>query len=347
MNRPLYVMESNGGGGGGSEEPIPFGEAFGINPDGSPYEAPAADPTPDPDPTPTPDPTPEPGAPADPPADPPAAPAGETPDQQVARLFAGKYKTVEEMERGYKELERTFSSRPADGQQPGAQPVAEAPKMPLFKGDTAEIKTEADLYGWAAADPEAAAMFAMENHDRLNPEQLDTVMNNWIANQPWKATQTILAWNTQMMRDEQAESRRVQDEHYFNQIRDTGIEQAIAKQPLLQQHAKELGEYIEANQHLMQMVDGAKTAEEVSNALTAIFYMYAGPQIASQALEHRVALEVAETERKRLEKEAATAAAANVGRATSISRNTAPPPSDGADYDEQIRDRILNPGKAR
>lgn len=325
--------------GGGGDEMISFGEAFGVNPDGSKWE-------PEPDEPAADDPPPEggEGVATDPPStDPVATPAStETPGEAVERLFGGKYKSVEELEKAHKELTTAWDSRGPATPPPAEQPP-EPKAPPLFKGDIGEIKTEADLYQAAANDPEGAAMFAMENHERLSQEQLDTVMNNWLSVQPWKAMQTISAWNTQMMRDEFADRQRVQDEAYINRVRDDGIEAAVKELPMLKDYGDDLSEYIESNPKLSAMVDAAQTPGEVKDALTAIFFMMAGPKLAQQALEAQVAAKVQAASAA----EASAAAAANTGKAQTISRNTAPPPGQSEDdYDEKIRQMILNPGRS-
>jgi len=333
------------------EDPISFGEAFGQNPDGTPYEAEEVEVEDDGDADLSASPLEE-AEPEPPPSGEDATGTGgrETAEEKAERLFANKYKSVEELEKGYGEADKKLQQLLAERQQwqrqaqPEPEPEPEEAPRPLFKGDTAEIKTEADLYNWAAADPEAAAMFAMQNHERLDPRQMDDVMNNWIAAQPWKATTTIQAWQTQMLREEFAEQRALADAHVIDQIRDAGIKQAIADQPLLEEHSQELGEYIEANPHLNQMVEGARTAAEVTNALHAIFYMMVGPKLATQVLESQVEARVkAEAAAERKAKREAEAAA-SASRATSISRNTAPPPGGATDeaYDKRVQQMILD-----
>lgn len=322
------------------EEPISFGEAFGINPDGTPYEAPT------PDPTNGGDDAADDSAPAtesdattagtdessdapDAPADAPAAP---TETEWTKRGFeAGDF-----TERGwktYRELETKFSqTRPAE-----ATPAPEAaPAVPLFKGEVGEIKTEADLYNWAAADPEQAALFAMANHERLNEEQLNNVMDNWLARQPWKAQTTIRAWDRQMYQDDLNERQRTQDEHYVNNVRETGIAAAITELPMLNDYRQELGAYIESHPQLAQLVDGAKTADELKSALHGAFYMMAGPKLAAQALEAQVAKQVQAAQAA----EAETTTQTNGKKAQSMSRNTAVPATNTED--DAIRDLILN-----
>lgn len=338
MKRYFRVFyESNDGGGTGlaEDEMVSFGEAFGINPDGTEY---VAEPEPDPDPTPPTPPAPEP----EPQVTPEPTPPGEEPPPEPT-LYAGKYKTVEEMEKAYQELQREFSKRQAAPPEPTPEPTPEPAPKPLFKGEVSEITNEAQLYELATSDPEAAAMFAMENHARLNEDQFNTVMNAWIAQQPFKAIQTMHAWQAELMREEFAERGRVQEEAYVNDMRDKAIDAAVAEQPLLAEYADQLGDYIAEHPQLTQMVDGARTVAELSSAIQAIFFMMAGPQLSKQALEAQVAARV----NQQTAEEAAAAAAAATQSASSLQRNTAAPPSDEQEYGDALRDMVLNPGKNR
>ena len=347
------LFESNDGGGAGfDEDPISFGEAFGVNPDGSPYVAP--EPTPDPPPVPTPDPEPTPPATPEPPDPTPPGengagntpgdatpPAGETPDQVVERLYGGKYKTVEELEKAHKELTAAWDGRGPQAKPqatPEPEPPAEPPR-PLFKGDLTEVANEEQLFRWVRTDPEAAAMFAMANSERMAQDTFDTVMDAWVAQQPFKAMARITEWNNQVLREEIAERQAAQDQAYMEQVADRGIDEALAEMPLMAEHQHDLGVFIEQNPQLEQMVAAARNPGELKNALQAIFYMMVGPQLAQQVLESQVAARV--TEEQRAAAEAAAAAAA--GKATTITRNSAPPPSNEQEYGDMIRDMVLNP----
>lgn len=324
----------------GDEDPIPFGEAFGINPDGTPYEPPPAEPEPPAEPA-----TPEP--PAEPaPAEPAPAEGEETPAEAVERLYGGKYKSVEELEKAHKELTAAWDRR--DPQQQPPPPEPEKPKpSPLLMGEVSEIKTQADLYAWAEADPEAAANWAMENHEALKQEQLDAVMNNWIAQQPWKAITTVQQWNAQILRDEFSERQAVQDAAYTNGMRDQGILAALAVEPMMAQYQEQLSEFIQGKPQLNALVEAARTADELRDALVASFYAMAGPQIARQAMESQVERQVREQKEAEARAEAEAAAEKKTSRASTISRNTAPPPGAVEDQDQAIRDFILAGGKKR
>jgi len=343
-------MQTDEGGGGGFEddgEPVPFGEVFGINPDGSPYEAEEADSTPPADPAPTPA---APEAPAEAPD--PAPRPGETPSEAAERIFAGKYKSVDELEKGYGEADKKLQELLRERQQWQQQqqkPEEAEPSKPLFKGNITEIQSEAQLEAWAVTDPEAAALFAMEHHDRIDQDMVDKVCNHWIASQPMKAISTITAWNAQILREEFAEQRQLADQHALGQIRDQGIDLAIKEQPLMQGYTEQLGEFIERNEPLARIVEAATSPDQLSKALQAAFFVMAGPQLSQDALTAKVAAEVKAQEKAQREAKAAAEAEAARAAVTTTTRNTGVPSTpDGDDaYGDAIRSKILNPGASR
>lgn len=353
--RRYFQADPGGGGGEDDGEPIPFGEAFGVNPDGTPYEAPTPDPTPEPTPDPTPDPTPS-GTPESDDAggsgDGPVVKPGETPAEAAERIFAGKYKSVEDLEKGYSEADKKLQQLLAERQQWQRQqeqePEAEPPK-PLFKGNTTVIESEQQLEEWAVADPEQAALFAMREHERIDPELVDKVCNHWIASQPMKAISTITAWQSQILREEWQEQRQLADQHALGQIRDSGIDLAVKELPLMQGYMEELGEFIEQHESLGRIVEAATSPEQLSKALQAAFFVMAGPRLSEQALTAKVAAEVKEQEKAERAAKAAAEAEAARASATTTTRNTGVPGTpDGEDaYGDAIRAKILDPGAAR
>lgn len=117
------------------------------------------------------------------------ASAPETPQQAEERLYAGKYRSIEELERGYQEAQRLISQR--------AQPEAEAQQ---FEEEEAEPfgevplvwppRTPTELKQAAASSEEGAelaAVWAFENRARMDPRDFTDVINNWHYVNPAKA----------------------------------------------------------------------------------------------------------------------------------------------------------------
>lgn len=274
---------------------------------------------------------------------------GEPELEWVRRGFAADDFT----ERGwktYRELETRFSqTRPVE---PGAAPPApdepaKPPPAPLRPGGIAEIKTEEDLYGWAQVAPKDAAMFALEQRERLSDEQFETVMNNWFASNPTQYMQQVLSWNNEIIEERQREAQVNQDAHYLNQIRDIGIEQATAELPMISDYGPELADFMEANPHLNQWVEGLRTPDQVKSALHSIFYQMAGPKLAQQILEQQVQTSVEQREREAAQAAAEAEQSTNASKAQSTRRSTAPAPGTEEAYDDAIRDIVLNPSRRR
>jgi hypothetical protein len=111
------------------------------------------------------------------------------------RLYAGKYKGVDEMEKAYLEAQRLISQG-AHKQPP--EPVyqeeepADAPlDIPLPLGG--EPLTRNELEEWATENPRDAALWAMQR-DGLHPDLKKAVIGHWARSDPddyieWKAEQ--------------------------------------------------------------------------------------------------------------------------------------------------------------
>lgn len=274
---------------------------------------------------------------------------GESGEDVQDRLYAKKYRTVEELERGYEELSRAWDSRgqqrPAEQQQqqqPGQQEQP-APK-PLFSGEIGpdDIKTEDDLIKAAQANPEQAAMWAMREHERLKPEQLDMVMNNWIAHQPWKAISTIQAWQHAVIREEIDERQALVDARYINQIRDEGVAEARRMEPTFGENEGELRDYIEQNPQLGQMIDACRTSEELTNALVGVYYMMIGPKATRELVELRTARDAAAAAQQERKEQEQAAASERTRRAATPMRSLAEPPGAAADDAKAVQDWILS-----
>ena len=105
---------------------------------------------------------------------------GEQEEEPV--VLAGKYNSVEDLENAYKELEKKFH----ESRQPEPQQIQQTEPKPYFGP---EPKTESDLVAMAEQDPTKAAMFVLENADRLPEELANAVVEHWWTMKPWEATQ--------------------------------------------------------------------------------------------------------------------------------------------------------------
>lgn len=317
----------------------------GDPPTGDPPAAdpPAAPQAPEPAPPGAPAPTPEPPPEGEPAA--PQQPAGWQAEMAQRGFAPDAFNEVGW--RTYRSLEQAFSSRQTQPDPPAAPPAP--PPSPILPGNVGEIRTQEDLYTFAQADPRAAAMFAVENRPRLTDDQFNTVMTHWGQSDPWGMTQFMAAATTEMAQQQAAEASEAQQAFYRDQIQDLGIAAAIEELPMIETYREQLGGFLEANPHLNDWLESLSSPEEIKGGITTLFYQMAGPQLAAQILQQQVQSQVqqqaaaAAAEEQRIADEAALAAN---GRAGSMRRNSAEPPSrtpgaqDG-NSDEDIQARIL------
>jgi hypothetical protein len=102
------------------------------------------------------------------------------------RVFAGKYQSADDLENAYLELQRKFH----ESRQP--EPEADVPQQaaPAYFGS--EPSTEAEVVSFAEQDPSNAAMWVINNTDRLPDDLANAVLEHWWAQKPWEATQYFM-----------------------------------------------------------------------------------------------------------------------------------------------------------
>lgn len=112
------------------------------------------------------------------------------------QVFAGKYNSIEDLENAYKELERKFHESRQQEQEP--QQYAE-PQPQYFGG---EPSTESELVALAEQDPTNAAMWVLNNVERLPDDLANAVIEHWWTMKPWEATQYWFDQRLAQERDE-------------------------------------------------------------------------------------------------------------------------------------------------
>lgn len=257
---------------------------------------------------------------------------------------------TEEGWKAFRSLEVEYSRRPPAPPEPPAAPEPPvAPPRRLLPGSTGEINTEEDLFGLAQTSPQEAAMWALDNRDRLSPDQYNTVMNVWFASNP----QEYLDFRDRAILQAQQENMQQMFQHetalQMENARGTGLKEALAENPLIDQYRPQLGQYMLDNPHLNDWVNSLRTTHEVKSAVEAIFYMMAGPELGKQVLEHKATQEAARLEAERIAAANGTAAegsaaAARTTRRSAQPRTTAPAGSQISEeeYAKGIQDKILN-----
>jgi hypothetical protein len=113
------------------------------------------------------------------------APVEEYVEEEEPRVFAGKYQSADDLENAYLELQRKFH----EDRQPKEEYV-EPVQQPAYFGQ--EPSTEADVVSFAESDPTHAAMWVINNADRLPDDLANAVLEHWWAQKPWEATQYFM-----------------------------------------------------------------------------------------------------------------------------------------------------------
>jgi len=123
--------------------------------------------------------------------------ADEVEEHEEPQIFAGKYHSVDDLENAYKELERKFHE---SRQQPEPEPEPEPVFQQQYFGG--EPSTEEELVQFAEQNPSNAAMWVLQNADRLPDDLANAVLEHWWTMKPWEATQYWLEQRLSQERDE-------------------------------------------------------------------------------------------------------------------------------------------------
>lgn len=146
-------------------------------------------------------------------------------ESEEPQVFAGKYNSVEDLESAYKELERKFHESRQSVVEPPVE--KEEPAVQYFGN---EPSTEAELVAFAEQNPTDAAMWVIQNSERLPDELANAVLEHWWTMKPWEASQF---WFEQRLAQERSEF-------------------ADMTSPLVEQHERAL--MSEAYDHLLEAV---------------------------------------------------------------------------------------------
>ena len=106
--------------------------------------------------------------------------------EEDPRVFAGKYQSADDLENAYLELQRKFH----ESRQPEPQPEVHQPVAQTYFGS--EPSSEAEVVSFAEQDPTNAAMWVINNADRLPDDLANAVLEHWWAQKPWEATQYFM-----------------------------------------------------------------------------------------------------------------------------------------------------------
>lgn len=324
-------------------------EAFGGWPgmdigggEAAPEEAPAAD---------------EPEAPAAAdvaPGEPEEAPAETTPAETVPDWQAYGFKTPDDMYASYKELQRTLTQQ---RQAPPVEEEEEEEATPTWQDHQFQALGEIPRVGLSApqrtqladlmtADPKAAALWALQNQQYMEPQDFKAVQNNWAQADPYEYNEFRDAIRTHMQETARAEAEESRNAYVLEQQRTSAINDAKTALPIMEERGEEFGKWLEApeNKDISAMLDGIQDPGRLRNALVSAFYQFAGPQLYTELVQSHQQAAQLEAERQ-AEAAAAAQQQAQTGRRASTQTRTAASstPSAEGDADDAIRSLIGNP----
>lgn len=159
------------------------------------------------------------------------------------QVLAGKYHSVEDLENAYKELERKFhESRQQPEPEPTLEPILQQPQY--FGG---EPSTEEELVQFAEQNPSNAAMWVLQNADRLPDDLANAVLEHWWTMKPWEATQYWLEQRLSQERDELTGMTMPLVEQHERAVMGEAYQHLIEAVPDYEDYQQKVEDFIEQN----------------------------------------------------------------------------------------------------
>lgn len=158
------------------------------------------------------------------------------------RVWAGKFQDPDALENAYLELQRKFH----ESRQPEPEPESEylAPEPKFFGNEPA---TEDDLVAFAEQDPTNAAMWVLENKERL-PEDLSTaVLEHWWRMRPWEAMQLHLDQRLAAEREDIAGMTMPLVEQHERAVMSEAYEMLVSAVPDYEDYQSRVEDFIDQN----------------------------------------------------------------------------------------------------
>lgn len=159
------------------------------------------------------------------------------------QVFAGKYYSVEDLENAYKELERKFhESRQQPEPEPTPEPILQQPQ---YFGN--EPSTEEELVQFAEQNPSNAAMWVLQNSDRLPDDLANAVLEHWWTMKPWEATQYWLEQRLSQEREELTGMTMPLVEQHERAVMGEAYQYLIEAVPDYEDYQQKVEDFIEQN----------------------------------------------------------------------------------------------------
>lgn len=207
-----------------------------------------------------------------------AAGAPQTPPEATEgeRVYAGKYKSVDELERAYTEAQRLISqTRPAEAQ-PQADPLSFLPPQI----DEATFKR---IEASAERDPQGTAMWALQNQQYLGQQITGAILRNWqdqdfLGFQQWQMQQLL---STQQQAAQ--EQWRPIEAHTYQQISNSAVAEAGRGIPDFEEYKPKILAAIEQNAYLAEHVAGvANNPQQLAASIRQVYGMVKGNEYVQQ-----------------------------------------------------------------
>lgn len=159
------------------------------------------------------------------------------------RVWAGKFNDPDALESAYLELQRKFhESRQPEMQQ---QEQDSQPQEPAFFGN--EPSSEEELVAFAEQDPTNAAMWVLDNANRLPDDLANAVLEHWWAQKPWEATQYFMEQRLAAEREELSGMTMPLVEQHERAVMSEAYEMLVESVPDYPDYQDRVEAFIDAN----------------------------------------------------------------------------------------------------
>jgi hypothetical protein len=162
---------------------------------------------------------------------------------EMDELILGKFKSSDDLAAAYKELERKFHEK----QQAVEEEEWDDDPAPLVTFSGGVPETEDDLVEWSADDPTAAALWAIENRNRVSEETFNEVYRSWWQERPWEAAAFQREQDMLMMQEYMAQQVQPFQSQHEQQMMERANQTLLERIPDIEEYAPKIQKFIEEN----------------------------------------------------------------------------------------------------
>lgn len=159
-------------------------------------------------------------------------------------LILGKFKTPDDLAAAYRELEKKFHEREQEESDDDEWQEEPAPLLTFNRG---EPETEDDLIEWASDDPTRAALWAVENRERITDETFNEVYRQWWQERPWEASAFQREQDMLMMQEYMSQQITPFQQQREEQMLEKANQALLQRIPDIEQYAEKVQEFIQNN----------------------------------------------------------------------------------------------------